>query len=60
MYRDSITHNFMVEGEAAVRFVEAIEKSMKMPKKPCTVKFEELHGIDEIRKFMKRRNKANG
>lgn len=50
----------MVEGEAAVRFVEAIEKSMKMPKKPCTVKFEELHGIDEIRKFMKRRNKANG
>ena len=55
---DSITHNFYLEGEAAERFVNAIEESWNTPKKPVDVKIERLQG-EELVKFMERAMKAN-
>lgn len=55
MYSESLTHNFVIEGDAATRFWEALEESMNEPKEEIDVQFEELHGMDEIRKFMARR-----
>ncbi len=58
MYRDSITHNFVYEGEEAEKFLHAIEESKKRPKESCTVKFRELRG-KELKEFIERIKIAN-
>lgn len=59
MATESITHHFCFEGEAALRFANAIEESLNSPKIPLDVKATELHG-EELREFLKRTIKANG
>ena len=58
MATESITHHFYFEGEAAVRFANAIEESMNSPKRPLSVRATELHG-EELWEFMERARKAN-
>ena len=55
---ESITHHFCFEGEAALRFANAIEESLNSPKKPLSVRATELHG-DELNEFLKRTIQAN-
>ena len=58
MATESITHHFYFEGEAALRFANAIEESLNSPKKPLSVRATELHG-EELYEFMERARKAN-
>lgn len=58
MATESITHHFCFEGEAAVRFANAIEESLNSPKKPLSVHATELHG-EELKEFIRRTIKAN-
>lgn len=64
MYSESLTHNFVYEGEAAERLLKAIEESIeankKENKKEVTVQYEELYTMEEIRNFMKKRNINKG
>ena len=58
MATESITHHFCFEGEAAIRFANAIEESLNSPKKPLSVRATELRG-EELDEFLKRTVKAN-
>lgn len=58
MATESITHHFCFEGEAALRFANAIEESMNSPKIPLDVKATELHG-EELREFMEKAWRVN-
>ena len=58
MATESITHHYCFEGEAALRFANAIEESLNSPKKPLSVRATELHG-EELYEFMERARKAN-
>lgn len=58
MATESITHHFCFEGEAALRFANAIEESLNSPKKSLSVRATELHG-EELNEFLKRTIQAN-
>lgn len=58
MATESITHHFCFEGEAALRFANAIEESLNAPKMSLDVQAEELHG-EELIEFLKRTIRAN-
>lgn len=61
MATESITHHFCFEGEAAERFINAIEEAWDGPRlsELCEdVGPMELHG-EELKKFIERTIKAN-
>lgn len=63
MATSSITKNFIVSGEEQVEmFANAIEESFQESLENVQtpdLKVRHLHGADEIKKFMQKRNRSN-
>ncbi len=63
MATSSITKNFIVSGEKQVEmFADAIEESYQesLHRTPTSdMRITHLHGLEEVKKFMEKRKKAN-